>query len=78
MIGVHDLVHGENVRAYVELKLDAAKPSAAELIQFSRAKVGYKAPQEIVFLDKMPLNPTGKVDRAALKKMAAGDHAHHI
>jgi hypothetical protein len=23
----------------------------------------------------MPLNPTGKVDRAALKKMAAGDHA---
>jgi len=31
-----------------------------------------------VFLAKMPLNPTGKVDRAALKKMAAGDHAHHI
>jgi hypothetical protein len=24
----------------------------------------------------MPLNPTGKVDRAALKKIAAGDHAH--
>jgi hypothetical protein len=26
----------------------------------------------------MPLNPTGKVDRAALKKMAAGDHAHYV
>jgi hypothetical protein len=26
----------------------------------------------------MPLNPTGKVDRAALKKRAAGDHAQHI
>jgi hypothetical protein len=26
----------------------------------------------------MPLNPTGKVDRAKLKKMAAGDHAHHV
>jgi long-chain acyl-CoA synthetase len=40
--------------------------------------VGYKAPEEIVFLDAMPLNPTGKVDRAALKKLAAGDHAHHV
>jgi acyl-CoA synthetase (AMP-forming)/AMP-acid ligase II len=48
------------------------------LIQFARGRVGYKAPEEIVFLDKMPLNPTGKVDRAALKKLAAGDHAHHV
>ena len=78
VIGVHDLLHGENVRDYVELKQGIAKPSAAELIQFARASVGYKAPEEIVFLDKMPLNPTGKVDRAALKKMAAGDHAHHV
>jgi acyl-coenzyme A synthetase/AMP-(fatty) acid ligase len=78
VIGVHDLMHGENVRAYVELKRGVAKPSAAELIQFARASVGYKAPEEIVFLDKMPLNPTGKVDRTALKKMAAGDHAHHV
>jgi acyl-CoA synthetase (AMP-forming)/AMP-acid ligase II len=78
VIGVHDLLHGENVRAYVELKQGVKKPSAAELIQFARASVGYKAPEDIVFLDKMPLNPTGKVDRAALKKMAAGDHAHHV
>jgi acyl-coenzyme A synthetase/AMP-(fatty) acid ligase len=35
-------------------------------------------PEEVIFLEKMPLNPTGKVDRAALKKMAAGDHAHHV
>jgi hypothetical protein len=31
-----------------------------------------------VFLAKMPLKPTGKVDRAARKKMAAGDHALQI
>jgi hypothetical protein len=30
-----------------------------------------------VFLDAMPLNATGKVDRVALKALAAGDHAHH-
>ena len=71
VIGIHDLVHGENVRAYVELKPGvASSPTATELIQFSRARVGYKAPSEIVFLDSMPLNATGKVDRVALKQLA--------
>lgn len=76
VIGVHDLLHGETVRAYVALKPDANRPTAGELIEFARRRVGYKAPEEIVMLDAMPLNPTGKVDRAALKKLAAGDHAH--
>lgn len=70
VIGIHNLVHGENVRAYVELKPGVTPPTAAELIKFSRASVGYKAPEEIVFLDAMPLNATGKVDRVTLKRMA--------
>lgn len=78
VVGVHNLLHGENVRAYVELRPGASRPAAAELIAFARERVGYKSPEEIVFLDKMPVNPTGKVDRAALKKMAAGDHACHV
>lgn len=78
VIGMHDAVHGENVRAYVELKKGAPQPKAGDLIQFARERIGYKAPEDIVFLDEMPLNPTGKVDRAKLKKMAAGDHAHHV
>jgi acyl-CoA synthetase (AMP-forming)/AMP-acid ligase II len=76
VIGIHDLAHGENVRAYVELKPGAPRPKALELIQFAKARVGYKAPEEIVFLETMPFNATGKVDRAALKNLAAGDHAH--
>ena len=78
VIGIHDLMHGENVRAYVELKRDAPRPTAAELIAFARASVGYKAPEEIVFIESMPMNATGKVDRSALKKLAAGDHAQHL
>jgi acyl-coenzyme A synthetase/AMP-(fatty) acid ligase len=70
VIGIHDLVHGENVRAYVTLKSGAQRPTAAKLMQFSRARVGYKAPSEIVFVDEMPINATGKVDRVALKKLA--------
>jgi len=75
VIGIHDEVHGENVRAYVTLREDQPRPSSAELINFCRERVGYKAPEEIVFLDEMPLNPTGKIDRTGLKKMAE-DHLH--
>jgi acyl-coenzyme A synthetase/AMP-(fatty) acid ligase len=70
VVGVRDLVHGENVRAYVTLQEGATRPTSQELIRFSRARVGYKAPEEIVVLDEMPLNATGKVDRVTLKRMA--------
>lgn len=60
VVGIHDLLHGENVRAYVELKAGVGKPSAAELIQFARARVGYKAPEDIVFLDVMPSTPPAR------------------
>ncbi len=75
VVGVHDEVHGENVRAYVTLREGAEQPSSADLIRFCRERVGYKAPEEIVFLEEMPLNPTGKIDRVGLKRMAE-DHLH--
>jgi acyl-coenzyme A synthetase/AMP-(fatty) acid ligase len=70
VVGVHDLVHGENVRAYVTLKDGAKRPKNQELIQFARARVGYKAPEMIVVLETMPQNATGKVDRVRLREMA--------
>ncbi len=75
VVGVHDTVHGENVRAYVTVREGAERPTAADLIVFCRDRVGYKAPEEVVFLDEMPLNPTGKIDRVGLKAMAE-DHLH--
>ena len=57
------------------LSEDAEPPSRADLVVFCRERIGYKAPEEIVFLDEMPLNPTGKIDRVRLKKMAE-DHLH--
>jgi long-chain acyl-CoA synthetase len=75
VVGVHDAVHGENVRAYVTLRPDADRPSSADLIVFCRERVGYKAPEEVVVLDEMPLNPTGKIDRVGLKRLAE-DHLH--
>ncbi|MEM7123240.1 MAG: class I adenylate-forming enzyme family protein [Pseudomonadota bacterium] len=74
VVGVDDLVHGENVRAYVTLKDDVETFKEQELIDFARARIGYKAPEVVVVLDEMPFNATGKVDRVTLKAMAARDH----
>ncbi|GAB5466978.1 MAG: long-chain fatty acid--CoA ligase [Rhodospirillales bacterium] len=71
VVGVEDPLHGENVLAFVSLKQQETTPSAAELIDFARGLIGYKAPESIVVLDRLPLNPTGKLDRVALKAMAA-------
>jgi acyl-coenzyme A synthetase/AMP-(fatty) acid ligase len=62
------------VRAYVTLLEGAERPSEASVIATARERIGYKAPEEIVVLEEMPLNATGKVDRMLLKQMAAKAH----
>jgi len=70
VVGVHDLLHGEKVRAYVTLKDGAPVPTQEDIVRTARGQVGYKAPEEIVVLPEMPLNATGKVDRVELKRLA--------
>lgn len=78
VVGVHDSVHGENVWAYVTLSDGKSKPLSEAVIQAARSQVGYKAPEKIIFLDEMPLNATGKVDRVTLKKWAADELEGHV
>ena len=59
VVGVYDLIHGENVRAYITLKEGGVRPTSQELIQFARSRVGYKAPEEIVFLPENALECHG-------------------
>ncbi len=75
VVGIRDAVHGEHVRAYVSLRPGVPRPPSADVIAFCRERIGYKAPEEIVVLDDLPLNPTGKIDRPALKRLAE-DHLH--
>ena len=63
---------GIGPRRLLEVRDGMARPGSQELIRFARQRVGYKAPETIIVLDEMPLNPSGKVDRAALKRMAEG------
>jgi non-ribosomal peptide synthetase component E (peptide arylation enzyme) len=71
VVGVYDEAHGENVWAYVTIKDGIDIPRSQDIIRCARDKVGYKAPDLVIVLDKMPMTPTGKVDRATLKKWAA-------
>ena len=42
------------------------------------ARVGYKAPDEIIVLDEMPTTAVGKVDRSALKQSADAEVNRHM
>ena len=61
VVGVHDRHARGDRSARTSPSADgAARPSSAELILFCRDRIGYKAPEEIVFMDEMPLNPDGQ------------------
>jgi long-chain acyl-CoA synthetase len=73
VIGVKDEARGEAPAAFVQLKPEAgqeglAKPTANELRAFVRERIApYKAPKEVYFVDQLPMTPTGKVLKRALK-----------
>jgi acyl-coenzyme A synthetase/AMP-(fatty) acid ligase len=58
--------------AYVVARDPAAAPSEEALKRFFLERgAPYAHPRRVVFLDRLPLGGTGKLDRAALKRMAA-------
>ena len=74
VIGVKDEARGEMPVAFIQLKPEAGesgqivKPTAQELRAFVRERIApYKAPREIYFVESLPMTPTGKVLKRALK-----------
>ncbi|WP_437275612.1 AMP-binding protein [Sorangium sp. So ce375] len=66
VVGVPDRAFGERVRAVVALRPGAAA-SEGEIVAHCRAQLaGPKVPREIVFVDALPRNPTGKVMKREL------------
>jgi acyl-CoA synthetase (AMP-forming)/AMP-acid ligase II len=60
-IGVDDEQFGQRLRAFVVLK-DGAQAEPEELQDHVKANLArYKVPREVVFVDELPRNPTGKV-----------------
>lgn len=80
VIGVKDPQRGEAPVAFIQLKPEYApgapplegsvppKPTAQDLRAFVRERIApYKTPRDIYFLDELPMTPTGKVLKRALK-----------
>jgi HIP---CoA ligase len=71
VIGVPDERMGEVARAYLVKAAQAALDEAA-VIEWAKDKMAnYKVPRSVIFLDELPMNAGGKVDKAALLKMSA-------
>ncbi len=70
VIGVPHEEWGEAVKAVVALKPGSAGTvTEADLIEFCRARLaGYKKPRSVDFVDELPKNAAGKIDKTNLKR----------
>lgn len=68
VVGVPDETWGERVKAGVVLR-DGADLEAAEVQDYVDSRLAdFKKPREVVFLDALPRNPTGKVLKGDLRE----------
>ncbi|MGW1024834.1 AMP-binding protein [Streptomyces sp. NPDC002577] len=66
VIGVPDAEFGQRLKAYV-VPVDGASLDEDEVRSYVRARLArHKAPREVVFLDELPRNSTGKLTRNRL------------
>ena len=72
-IGVDDEQFGQRLRAFV-VKAGGAETSEDELKDYVKANLArYKVPREIVFVDELPRNATGKVLKRELAERQPAD-----
>lgn len=65
VIGVPSDEYGEQPLAFCEARPGA---DAESVLAFCRARLArYKLPREVIFVDELPRNPTGKVTKAVLR-----------
>jgi acyl-coenzyme A synthetase/AMP-(fatty) acid ligase len=64
--GVPDKVYGEEVVAYVVAKEGSGLTEDAVIAHCGEALAPFKTPKQIVFIDDLPKNERGKLDRKAL------------
>lgn len=72
VFGVPDDRWGEAVTAAVCAR-GGTSVTAAELSEFARPRLGFRAPKRINILDEIPTNAYGKVDRVRLQAAVLGD-----
>jgi fatty-acyl-CoA synthase len=68
-IGVDDKEFGARLRAFVVKKPDATVNEEDIKIYVREHLARYKVPREVVFLEELPRNPTGKILKRELREM---------
>ncbi len=58
---------GDTVLAFVTLQ-PGHSTTEDEVIEFTRERLGFRRPRTVVFLDDLPRNAYGKIDRSELKR----------
>lgn len=71
VVGVPDPEWGETLRAFVVPRPGAALTEAEVIEHCRRDLADYKRPRQVVFLDELPRNPTGKVLKRELRARAS-------
>src|SRR4051794_9574098 len=71
-LGVEDKEWGHRLRAFV-VKTDGASIGEDDIKTYVKEHLArYKVPREVVFLDELPRNPTGKVLKRELREISVG------
>jgi fatty-acyl-CoA synthase len=66
VVGVEDVEFGQRLRAFV-VRRAGAEATEEELKGHVKSNLErYKVPRDVVFVDELPRNPTGKVLRSRL------------
>ncbi|WP_338101314.1 class I adenylate-forming enzyme family protein [Psychrobacillus vulpis] len=69
IVGVPDKVYGEVPKAFVVLK-ESQQLTEEDIISFcSKQLAKYKLPEEVVFIDQLPRNASGKVLKNSLRNV---------
>ncbi len=69
VVGKMDPMRGEVPVAFVELNEGQGVDAKAIIVWCRQSLAGYKAPDEVRFVESLPRNPTGKILRRELKKL---------
>jgi fatty-acyl-CoA synthase len=72
IIGVEDPKWGESACALIVKKQNSNIDEAAVLALFKDRLAKFKHPRRVLFVDSLPRNAMGKVQKAELKRLAAG------
>lgn len=72
-LGVEDKEWGHRLRAFV-VKAEGASVDEDVIKAYVKENLArYKVPREVIFLDELPRNPTGKILKRELREIEVGD-----